>query len=92
MAKLLEKKGGKTVGKLSFSQMGEVQNMLRNSAIGVTQEQVAEWIEAQFGVRYTQSGICRLFERFHIKLKTGRPSNIRKDGAKAADFKKNLAF
>jgi len=84
----LEQSPGRSVGKLSFTQMGQVQNMLRQNNLGMTQEQVAAWIEAQFGVVYTQSGICRLFERFHIKLKTGRPSNIRKDGAGAEAFKK----
>jgi len=43
-----------------------------------------------FGVGYGQSGISKLFKCLKIKLKTGRPSNVRKDEAGADVFKKNF--
>jgi transposase len=41
-------------------------------------------------VDYTVSGICKLFQRLKIKLKTGRPANIRQDEGQAVAFKKTL--
>jgi transposase len=54
----------------------------------LTQLQIGEWIESNFGKRFTQAGVSVLFKRLKIKLKTGRPSNVRKDEAAAEDFKK----
>ncbi len=85
---LLSREGRRGFGKLSAVEMSRLQQMLRTSQAPLTQEQVADWLEAQFGVRYDQSGVCRLFKRLRIKLKTGRPSNVRKNEAESEDFKK----
>lgn len=76
------------VGKLSYVQIGRLQAFLRDATTPLTQQQIADWIEDSFGVRYGQSGISRLFQRLKIKLKTGRPSNVRKDEAGAEALKK----
>jgi len=79
-----------TVGKLSYSQITRLQAFLRDASLPLTQQQIADWIKDSFGVEYGQSGISKLFQRLKIKLKTGRPSNIRKDEAGAEAFKKTL--
>lgn len=76
-------------GKLSSQQLSHLQCSLTESGI-YTQEQAAEFIEKQYGVKYKQSGICRLFKRLKIKLKTGRPQNIQQDEAAKESFKKTL--
>jgi transposase len=47
------------------------------------------YIEKQFGVRYSTSGLHKLFGRLKVKKKTGRPSNYRKEEKGASNFKKS---
>lgn len=49
-----------------------------------------EYIQEQFGVCYSTSGVHRLFGRLKVKKKTGRPSNYRKEEKGAQDFKKSF--
>ncbi len=77
-----------TVGKLSYSHITRLRNFLRDATRPLTQQQIADWIRDSFGVEYKQSGISKLFKRLKIKLKTGRPSNVRKDEAGGEAFKK----
>jgi transposase len=54
-------------------------------------EQVRLYLEQEFGVGYTVSGISRLFKRLKVKLKTGRPANIKQDKEQMEEFaKKNI--
>lgn len=53
-----------------------------------TQKQLNGWLEAEMGVSYSQSGLSMLLSRLSVKLKTGRPVNVRKDQAGEAAFKK----
>jgi transposase len=53
-----------------------------------TQAQVAAHLRDQEGVSYTQPGVHYLLRRLGVKLKTGRPHNVRRDAAGAAVFKK----
>ena len=53
--------------------------------------QARDLIEQMFGVEYSESGVCGLFQRLKIKLKTARPANAKKDKAAAAEYKKTLA-
>ena len=53
-----------------------------------TQRQLMAWLEAEMGVRYSQSGLSMLLSRLRVKLKTGRPVNVRKDEAGEMAFKK----
>jgi transposase len=74
-------------GKLSGWQISQLQHYLR-------QDQVSQLAGAQhylaqaFGVHDSISGLCKLFQRLQVKLKTGRPVNIRHDAGQAQAFKK----
>ena len=76
-------------GKLSAHQISLLRTRLSLHDIS-SQPQLAHWISQEFGVEYTQAGISLLLKRLKIKLKTGRPSNIRKDEAEEMAFKKTL--
>lgn len=74
-------------GQLSCTQISWLPGFLR-------QDQVCRLCDAQhyvaqeFGVHYSVSGLCRLFQRLKVKLKTGRPVNIRRDVGQAEAFRK----
>ncbi len=76
-------------GKLDCWQISQLQHYLR-------QDQVSRLADAQhylaqaFGVHYSISGLCKFFQRLQVKLKTGRPVNVRHDADQAAAFKKTL--
>jgi transposase len=89
---LLKERRGSSLGYLSYHQISLLQSFLRDSPHALTQIQVADWLFASFGVRFTQSGISKLFDRLGIKLKTGRPVNIRQKAGDVEDFKKNLTI
>lgn len=55
-----------------------------------TQQQVIEWVKAEMGITYSQSGLSLLLSRLKVKLKTGRPVNVRKDEAGETAFKKTF--
>jgi transposase len=55
-----------------------------------TQQQLINWIEAEMGITYSQSGISMLLARLQVKLKTGRPVHVRKDVAGESVFKKSF--
>ncbi|MEO0340389.1 MAG: winged helix-turn-helix domain-containing protein, partial [Bacteroidota bacterium] len=76
--------------KLSAMQITRLRQRL-NSHDVVTQQQILVWIREEMGIEYTQGGISMLLTRLKIKLKTGRPSNVRKDQAGAESFKKTSA-
>ena len=77
-------------GKLSAHQISLLRSRLSLHDIA-SQSQLSLWISQEFGVEYTQAGISLLLSRLKIKLKTGRPCNVRKDSAEEEAFKKNLA-
>lgn len=74
-------------GKLSSHQLSLLRARLSSHDI-CTQVQLKEWLVCQFNVHYTQAGISSLLKRLKIKLKTGRPSNVRKDEQAEKAFKK----
>jgi transposase len=76
-------------GKLSAHQLSELLTFLRSDQASKLEE-VQAFLQAAFGVKYSLSGISKLFTRLKIKLKTGRPSNVRKDPAQEEAFKKTL--
>ena len=77
-------------GKLSSQQIAHLQQYLAEFGADSLCE-VADLIEEMYGVSYTPSGVCKLFVRLRIKLKTARPSNIKKDESAADSYKKILA-
>ena len=90
LAGLLKSSFVGTVGHLSYVEISHLQSFLRNSETDLTQEQIGDWIASSFGVHYSQSGISKLLKRLKIKLKTGRPVNIRQKEGEIEDFKKSL--
>ena len=55
-----------------------------------TQQQLLEWLKQEMNICYTQGGLSGFLARSKVKLKTGRPVNVRKDVAGEAAFKKTL--
>jgi transposase len=51
--------------------------------------EAGHYIQKQFGVHYSTSGLHKLFGRMKVKKKTGRPSNYRKDEKETDAFKKS---
>lgn len=71
--------------KLSSTQQARMLQRLDQDDIA-TQGQT--WLEQEMGITYSQSGISVLLARLKVKLKTGRPVNVRKDKAGEVVFKK----
>ena len=86
---LLKRPSKRGFGKLNSRQISQLRSRLSLHDI-VTQQDLMNWILLEFGVTYTQAGISLLLKRLKIKLKTGRPSNVRKDEAELAQFKKSF--
>jgi len=84
---LINREIKKSWGKLDSDQITRLRKRLGGHDI-YTPEQITAWISAEMGVSYTQSGISKLLQRLKIKLKTGRPVNVRKDRLGETAFKK----
>lgn len=76
--------------KLSSIQQARLLQRLDQDDIA-TQGQLQDWLEQELGVTYSQPGISALLSRLKVKLKTGRPVNVRKDVVGEAAFKKTSA-
>ena len=76
-------------GKLSAGQISVLLTFLRTDQASKLAD-VQALIDASFGVHSTLWGLSKRFTRLKIKLKTGRPSKVRKDAAQEAAFKKTL--
>lgn len=86
---LLNPKPGNHWGKLSSTEISHLLQRLNQDDIK-TQKEIGTYLREEIGQDYTQPGIHYLCKRLKVKLKTGRPSNVRKDQVGAAIFKKNL--
>jgi transposase len=75
--------------KLSSIQQARLLQRLDQDDIS-TQGQLQDWLEQEMGVVYSQPGISVLLSRLKVKLKTGRPVNVRKDKAGEVAFKKTF--
>jgi len=76
-------------GNLSSTESAHLLNCLENDDFE-TQKQVSEFINAQYGKSYSQSGIHRLLKRLGVKLKTARPINYKQDKGALDYFKKKV--
>jgi len=56
-----------------------------------TLEEAQSYIKQAFGTSYTIGGVSWLFKRLQVKLKTARPSNVKKDERRVEAYKKTLA-
>jgi transposase len=76
--------------KLSSTQQARLLQRLDQDDIA-TQGQLIDWLQQEMQVTYSQPGISVLLSRLKVKLKTGRPVNVRKDKAGEVAFKKTSA-
>jgi transposase len=76
--------------KLSRAEQDQLRERLCDDDIG-TLEQARVWLKQEFRVDYTLGGVSCLFQRMKVKLKTGRPSNVKQDSEQMEEFaKKNI--
>ncbi len=76
--------------KLSQAEQEQLRTRLRDDDIG-TLKQARICLKEEFSVDYTASGVSALFQRMKVKLKTGRPSNVKQDKEQMEEFaKKNI--
>ena len=87
--KLLEWKVKGFKGKLTEEQIKKIEEEINNGEFR-TQKEIADWIEKEFGIKYTQQGISRLLKKLKIKKKVGRPVNINKQEEKSREFKEKV--
>ena len=95
----LYKKGGITLlldltrqsyfGKLSSTQMSLLRTYLKTDQANSLAD-IQEWLLHNMQASYTLGGISLLCKRLKIKLKTGRPTNIRQDKEGLESFKKTF--
>jgi len=74
-------------GKLSCAQISRLRSFLQTDQAD-TLRSVQGWLASNEQVHYSLGGISLLFKRLKIKLKTGRPSNVRQDKQGMKAFKK----
>ncbi len=76
--------------KLSQAAQEQLRHRLRDDDIA-TLEQARVCLKEEFAVDYTLGGVSALFQRMKVKLKTGRPSNVKQDTEQREEFaKKNI--
>jgi len=75
------------LGKLSCAQISRLRSFLQTDQAD-TLRSVQQWLASNEQVQYSLGGISLLFKRLKIKLKTGRPSNLRQDREGMEAFKK----
>ena len=76
-----------TFGKLSSDQLSRLRTYLKGDSVQ-TLADAQRYLQESCSVHYTISGISLLFKRLKIKLKTGRPTNVRQVEADLVAFKK----
>jgi len=75
------------IPRLAKEREDELIERLKQDDIG-TLKQASDMIREEFQVELTEQGVWMMFSRMGIKLKTGRPTNVRKDPEEEAAFKK----
>jgi transposase len=74
-------------GKLSSAQMSLLRTYLKTDQANSLAD-IQEWLQNNLQATYTLGGISLLCKRLKIKLKTGRPTNVRQDKDGLESFKK----
>lgn len=90
LAAVLEKPRKDSLGNLSSLEIVRLLRYLSEFGFG-TLEEAQSYIAASFGASYTIGGVSWLFKRLKVKLKTARPSNVKKDERRVETYKKTLA-
>jgi transposase len=75
-------------GKLSSTQIAHLRQFLLDDR-AETLADIQAYLQNNLGVSYTIGGISDLCKRLKIKLKTGRPVNVRQQPGAIENFKKN---
>jgi transposase len=88
IAALLKVRKPTHLGKLTAVEYSRLLQRLDQDDI-MSQKQVKVYLQDEMGRDYTQPAIHYLFKRLKVKLKTGRPVNVRKDKVGQESFKKN---
>ncbi len=88
---VLQKNARWQTGKLTNEQRSQLSEQLAQAGGAASLAAVQNHIAAAFGARYTIGGVSGLCRRLRIKLKTARPVNVKKDEARAAEYKKTSA-
>lgn len=79
-----------TTGKFDQSSRAALEERLKADDIQ-TLEQARRCLSEEFRAEYSIGGVSYLFKRMKIKLKTGRPQNIKQNSAEREEFaKKNI--
>lgn len=86
---LLKKPAWGYWGKLSSIQITHLRQFLLD-AQAQTLADIQAYLMSNLGVEYTIGGVSDLCKRLKIKLKTGRPVNIRQEPGAVEAFKKTL--
>ncbi len=73
--------------KLDQEQQARFVERLKQDDIS-TLEQARAFLQQECGVGYTIGGVSFLCRRLKVKLKTGRPQNVKQQAAELEDFKK----
>ncbi len=78
------------VSKLSAEQQRQLLKRAASENGFGSQQQARRYMQDEFGVSYTQGGVCLLFQRLKIKAKEPRPLNIKASAAEQTAYKKTL--
>lgn len=76
--------------KLGAAEQKQLSERLCDDNIG-TLEQARAFVKQEFGVDYTIGGVSHLFQRMRVKLKTGRPSNVKQSKEEMDEFAKKIS-
>lgn len=91
LAAYLENRCRGYAGQLTPAQQAQLEEHLRGDEVDSLKGTCA-YVEREFGVRYSVSGVSWRFRRYGIKLKTGRPHNPKQKAEEVEAFKKNASL
>lgn len=78
---------GGGVGKFDLGRREELEERLKKDDVQ-TLKQAGKCVREEFAASYTVGGVSYLFGRLQIKLKTGRPHNIKQSASEREEFAK----
>jgi len=76
-------------GKLDFSQLGRLSSRLRERLF-LSAHEVCDWVSAEFGVCYTESGMTKLLSRLGFSYKKTKQVPCEANAEKQAEFLEGL--
>lgn len=77
--------------RLSEEQQEKLRTRVEEENGFASQSEAIRYLEDEFHISYTQSGICLLFQRLRIKAKVPRPGNQRADREAQSEYKKTFS-